>query len=140
MDTATTDSFLKGETFEQFWASLQEIRSMNRETEEQHRKRAEELDRQFKETKKLVMETSRQMGLLHNSFGELAEHMVAPNILKKFNDLGFRFTRWAPNVKIMRSDKSKTITEIDILLENGDVAIAFVSQKAAILRVRSDTL
>ena len=59
---------------------------------------------------------------MSNRFGELAEHLVAPGIMEKFNDLGFNFTRCAQNVKIKVN--RNIITEIDILLENGDTVIA----------------
>jgi len=31
------------------------------------------------------------MGGLHNSFGEMAEHLVAPGIVERFNNLGYHF-------------------------------------------------
>jgi hypothetical protein len=43
-------------------------------------------------------------------------------MLKKFNALGYEFTRTSRNIKILGPDK-KTLTEIDVLLENGDFAI-----------------
>jgi hypothetical protein len=96
----------RGLTFEQVWASIKELRESQKETE------------------RLVKETSRQMGLLNNSFGELAEHLVAPGIMDKFNDLGFNFTRCGKDVKIKEPGNPRTIAEIDILLENGDIVIA----------------
>ena len=128
----------EGLTFEKVWAMFQEserksqeyerrsqleyqeIRNLQKETAESQK----ETDRRFKETERLVKETSKQMGLLHNSFGELAEHLVAPGIVEKFNDLGFGFNRWSNNVKLKESGKKIVEAEIDILLENGEVAIA----------------
>jgi adenine-specific DNA methylase len=49
--------------------------------------------------------------------------MVAPNLVKKFNALGFTFTKYGPNVAI--SDETRNLAaEVDIFLENGDCAIA----------------
>jgi predicted RecB family endonuclease len=48
---------------------------------------------------------------------------VAPSIYEKFNALGFNFEESSENKKIIDSS-GKHITEIDILLENGDIVIA----------------
>ena len=82
-----------------------------------------ETDRQMKETDRRMKETDEKFGKLSNRFGELAEHLVIPNIMEKFNALGFTFTRSGPNVKIAEVS-GKRIAELDILLENGDTAIA----------------
>ena len=74
-------------TFEKVWAMFQETREQMKET-----------DRRFKET-------SRQIGQLGNRFGELAEHLVAPIIKEKFNELGFMFEQISQNHQI--SDASK---------------------------------
>ena len=90
-----------------------------------------ETDRQMKETDRRMKKTDRQMkktykkiGELGNRFGELVEHLVLPNIEKKFNQLGFTFSRSSPNVKIKNLENPKESFEIDVFLENGDVAIA----------------
>jgi hypothetical protein len=60
---------------------------------------------------------------LGNRVGELVEHLVSPNILEKFRALGFDFGRAGPNVRF--SDPSLSLeTEVDILLENGTLALA----------------
>jgi hypothetical protein len=137
--------------WEKIWAILQETAQQQKEWrkeyeqrqkeyEQQRKKSAQELDeikglqkeatlwqkeidRQQERTGQYVRELSRQMGLLHNSFGELAEHMVSPSILEKFNALGYTFDKVSPNVKIHRQQDSIPGAEIDILLENGDIAI-----------------
>jgi len=124
----------EGLTFEKVWAMSQETdrkiwenAQQMKETDRQMKEialRFKETDRKFKETERLVKETSRQMGLLHNSFSELAEHLVAPGIVDKFNDLGLDFTRWANNVKLKEPGKKNIEAEIDILFENGDIVIA----------------
>ncbi|MDR1955709.1 MAG: hypothetical protein LBQ30_02510, partial [Treponema sp.] len=62
-----------GLNFEQVWAALMENRQQMKET-----------DRQIKELQK-------SMGYLNNRFGELAEHLVIPNIVQKFNALEYQF-------------------------------------------------
>jgi Holliday junction resolvase-like predicted endonuclease len=71
----------------------------------------------------VVKETSRSIGGLNNSFGELAEHLVAPNIKEKFNALGYHFKGIAENQRIT-NEQEQTIAEIDILLENSDYIVA----------------
>jgi hypothetical protein len=51
------------------------------------------------------------------------EHLVSPNILEKFNDLGFRFGKTGTDVRF-KDLQGSLIAEVDILLENGDVALA----------------
>ena len=69
-------------------------------------------------------ETRRQIGELGNRFGELAEHLVAPGVMEKFNEAGFNFTRRAIDVIVKEIDDPNAYAEIDILLENGDIVVA----------------
>ncbi|MDR2175970.1 MAG: hypothetical protein LBO82_08580, partial [Synergistaceae bacterium] len=105
--TATTETREPemGLTFEKVWAMFQEsdrrMQKLNEETAQQMRetdrkiqevaRRIEETDRQMKETGRQMKQTDVQIGKLGNRFGELAEHLVAPNIIQKFNALGFHF-------------------------------------------------
>jgi hypothetical protein len=83
----------------------------------------EETSRVVEETSRVVKETSQSVGGLNNSFGELAEHLVAPNIAEKFNALGYHFKGIGGNQKI-KDEQGRIIAEIDILLENGDSIVA----------------
>jgi len=103
----------EGLTFEKVWAMFQETDRKMQET-----------DRQIGKTEQLVKDLCRQMGGLHNSFGELVEHLVAPSILEKFNDAGFFFTKEHTGTKIKEPSNPNVLVEIDILLENGDIVIA----------------
>jgi len=96
----------RGITFEQVWAALME----NRE--------------QIKKTEKIVRRNSKQMGDLHRRFGELAEHLVAPGINRRFNELGYHFGSVSPGGYRIEDEQGKVKTEIDILLENGDTVMA----------------
>ena len=99
-------------TFEKVWAALMENREQMKET-----------DRQMKETDRQMKELGRKFGELGNRFGELAEHLVAPNIKEKFIPLGFNFEEVSRDKEI--SDSSgRFLTEIDILLENGEIVMA----------------
>jgi hypothetical protein len=89
----------EGLTFEKVWAALQE-------------------------TDRIVKENARIIGDLGNRFGELAEHLVAPNIREKFNELGFHFNETATDKKFADPETHKVIAEVDVFLENGDIAMA----------------
>ena len=125
----------RGLTFEDVWAALMENREQMKETdrriaqqrEETDKRMAqqrEETDRLLKDTIKQMKETDRKFGELHNRFGELAEHLVGPSIMEKFNERGFNFTERSRDKEIWDTDKRNILTEVDILLENGDIVIA----------------
>ena len=78
----------------------------------------------FEKVWAMFQETDRKISKLSGRFGEMVEHLVVPNIENKFNELGFTFTRTSTNVKILKDETSDASAEIDIFLENGDVAIA----------------
>ena len=140
-ETSTLPDYPTGLTFEKVWAMFQEtdrkFQETDRKFQETDRKFQEterlvketsqqmkETDRKFQETERLVKETSKQMGGLNNSFGELAQHLVAPNIIEKFNELDFDFTKCSLNVKIKEpGNKKKNLAEVDIMLEDGDVVV-----------------
>jgi hypothetical protein len=96
----------EGLTFEKVWAMFQET------------------SRRMKETDRKMKETDRKIGELSNRFGELAEHLVAPNIREKFNALGYAFDKISQDIDIDDDQDRYAGAEVDILLENGDVAIA----------------
>ncbi|MCL1813806.1 MAG: hypothetical protein FWG29_09850 [Treponema sp.] len=116
----------EGLTFEKVWASIRESDRRMKEADRKFEKKQEALTKQ-------IMELSRQMGLLHNRFGELAEHMVAPSITEKFREKGFKFIRlFNKGLTIEDPKYMKAIAEIDILLESYEVAIAIeVKAKAS---------
>jgi hypothetical protein len=98
-------------TFEKVWEMFQETD-----------RRMKETDRQMKETRWKIEQTGMQIGYLNNRFGELAEHLVAPSIKEKFRALNFNFDHISQNHKITNNGRS--LAEIDLLLENGDIVIA----------------
>ena len=136
----------EGITFEKVWASLQEtdremkendrklteklrqmseeITRVNREVAERQRETARLVDRVIEETEKQMKETDRQLGKLGNRFGELAEHLVAPGIIDKFNSLGFHFSEISKDRAFRDPQTRRPLAEVDIFLENGDVVIA----------------
>jgi len=111
--------YAKG-TFEEFWASLKKTEQLI----ESIGKRQEETDRIVQETALQMKETDKKMGNLYNRFGEMAEHLVAPNIHNRFNELGYHFDAYSPGGYKLEDEKGKVIAEIDILLENADYFMA----------------
>jgi hypothetical protein len=93
-----------------------------------------ETDRQMKKTDRQIKKLSKQMGGLHNSFGELAEHLVAPGIVKRFNEIGFVFDDISLNGRKILDEKGKTKTEIDLLLENGEFIMAIEVKSKPVIK------
>jgi hypothetical protein len=92
--------------------------------EEVKRNKAEWLAAQ-REAERTVDRVGKQMGDLNNRFGELAEHLVAPGIVRHFNEQGYRFGEAiAGRLTILDGTGRNILTEIDLLLENGEYSIA----------------
>ncbi|MDR1429275.1 MAG: hypothetical protein LBI85_03215 [Spirochaetaceae bacterium] len=108
-----------GLTFEKVWAMFQETDLRMRETD----RIVKETDRIVKETALQMKETDRKISKLGSRIGDLVEELIIPNILEKFNKLGYVFGKVAPNVRY-RDSRGAYAAEVDILLENGDTALA----------------
>ena len=107
-EVQTQQTYPKGLDFEQVWAALMENREQQKET-----------DRLLKET---IKENNKRFGDMDNRFGEVVEYMISPNLLDKFNNLGLDFQTASTNFKV-RDHKNKIYFEIDVFLQNGDVAM-----------------
>jgi hypothetical protein len=127
-------------TFETVWALVKEVAENQKETDRQMK----ETDRQMKESKKdfdlqmkeskkdfdlriqetdrIVKEIGKRLGDFTNNFGDIVEHMIAPNLVEKFNDLGYEFEEASTNHKF-RNKKHGIRFEVDVLLQNGDIAM-----------------
>jgi ElaB/YqjD/DUF883 family membrane-anchored ribosome-binding protein len=128
METMQTTN-KKDNSPEAIWAILREVSESQKETErifkENAKKASEEmaaLKKSLKETEHLVKENSRQMGLNNNRFGEVVEYMIAPNLCKKFSELGLEFEKSNPNT-LVSDHKNNIHFEVDVTLENGDTAM-----------------
>jgi Holliday junction resolvase-like predicted endonuclease len=119
----TTIPVPRGITFEDVWAGLMENRQLLKDLAKQNAKERKETERELREATRLSKEVSRQMGGLHRSFGELAEQMVAPGIVRHFNEKGYYLGSISTcGLQILENGKVKT--EVDILLENVEFLIA----------------
>jgi hypothetical protein len=114
-----------GLTFEKVWAMFQESDRRMQKLSEEMREVAQQMRKENEETNRKMKETAKQIGDLGNRFGELAEHLVAPSIVEKFNILGFHFDDVSAGLRRIIYDESsgQRIAEFDILLENGDTIV-----------------
>ena len=115
---------IMGLTFEKVWASLMELRDEHEKNAREMKDTFRQMKEEREETARIVKDNARQMGYLNNRFGELAEHLVGPGIVDKFNEMGFSFTGWSDGQKIFDPVSRKILAEVDMLLENGDIVIA----------------
>ncbi len=98
----------RGITFEQVWAALMEDRERQKES-------AREFDQRMKKIQKSI-------GGLSKTVGTMAENLLVPSLLDKFEKIGFAFQAMSPHRKIKNNDKSIYI-EIDAFLENNEQAM-----------------
>jgi hypothetical protein len=112
-----------GLTFEKVWAMFQESDRRMKELSEETDRKIQEVAQHGKDTDRRIKETNEQIGRLGNRFGELAEHLVSPSIVQKFNALGFHFDDISGLRQIIEDEHKQKIAEFDILLENGESII-----------------
>ena len=113
--------------------SQQETDRVIKESQQEVAKRQEETDRQIEKTSRKIEILTDQMGGLHNKFGEIAEHLVGPGIVERFNNLGYHFDGIADRGFKILDEKRNLKTEIDILLENGDfILVVEVDRKSVV--------
>ena len=139
----TQPDYPRGLTFEDVWAALQETDRIMKESaqEQKETKRQmqedtrqmqedtrrlkesqEETARQMKETDRYLKRLGKQLGYFKNSFGNVVQHMIAPNLLAKFQEMGFDFEEASNKVKV-RNKKLDLSFEVDVFLQNGDIAM-----------------
>jgi len=100
----TQPNYPKDIGFEQVWATLDRITQEQRETAQQ------------------IKEVGKRLGDFTNSFGDVVEHMIAPNLQEKFLELGLDFQEASTKHKV-RDKKNDISFEIDVFLQNGDTAM-----------------
>jgi hypothetical protein len=110
--------------------SERKMQKLSEETDRKMREVAQQIRETNKETARHIKETNLQIGRLGNRFGELAEHLVAPSIIQKFNELGFHFDDISGLRRVIEDESTRQkVAEFDILLENGE-SIVGVEVKA----------
>ncbi|MDR2521533.1 MAG: hypothetical protein LBC72_03135 [Spirochaetaceae bacterium] len=91
-----------------------------RKREDAERKR--EADARRAALEEQMKRTDKRIGEITNRFGDIVEHMVLPNLVTKFEELGFTFTK--ANRTEIKDRVNNIFMEIDALLENGDKVMA----------------
>ena len=81
------------------------------------------IDRIFQETAKQIKQTNKDIGGLTSSVAALVADMVAGNIIEKFEALGDNDLDDCYREKKFKNNELGIKGEIDLFIENGDVAI-----------------
>jgi hypothetical protein len=129
----TTQTTGEGLTFEKVWEQMRETDRRMKALSEEVWEQIRATDRQMKETdqrmeaaneklREQMKETDRRVGAITNRFGEMVEYMIIPNLLAKFEELGFTFTK--ANRTEIKDREHSLFLEVDALLENGDKVMA----------------
>ena len=111
-------------------AALMETREQIKETGQQLKESQVRFDREMQESrasfdhemKESNREFNKRFGNFFNRFGEMLEYMILPNMVTKFEELGFTFTK--ANRTEIKDREHEIFLEIDALLENGDTVMA----------------
>ncbi|TSE29593.1 DUF3782 domain-containing protein [Tepidimonas charontis] len=107
-------------------ALLAQLAEQSRETDRRMQetdRRMQETDRRMQETDRVVRQVSRQLGQLGNRLGQFVQDMVEPAVVRLFQEHGIPVHRVYSNATA-RDDSGSAIMEIDLLVINGDHAIA----------------
>jgi len=105
----TAKNTIKKITPEEIWTGFDRIEKILAETAKAHK----ETEKAHKETEKTLNEA---IGGLSNKLGSLVEHIMTPDLPRKFKEFGFTFDR-ITTVKWAVDDS--LYAQIDGLLENG---------------------
>ncbi|MDR1483431.1 MAG: OmpH family outer membrane protein, partial [Planctomycetaceae bacterium] len=88
------------------------------EQQKAYAERMKKYDEDINRTTLSVNRLTENMGGISNRFGEMVEHLVAPNIADRFNELGYEF-KGISRGGIEIRENGQVVAEVDILLENG---------------------
>jgi len=112
----------KDEEIKLFKEEMKEWKEQQKKSDEEWKERMEQHDEYMKKSDERMENLSRRFGNLTNRFGEIVEGLVSPNLCIKFRKYGFNFGNTATRYEI--SNGKKVITDIDVLLEDGDSVMA----------------
>ena len=113
------------EMFRETRLMIQEIGRKQEETSLQIKETSEQMkdtDRKMKETDRKMKETNRQIAALGSRIGQIVENMIGGNIVAQFQEFGYEINDYCRN-RVFESKELDISGEIDLLLENGDIAI-----------------
>ena len=110
------------QTREQFLETRLQMQETDRKIQETAQQMKEETDRVLQETARQVARTSREVSALGSRVEVIVENMVGGDIVGQFQALGYAVTAHYRNLEFGEEGTSAS-GEIDLILENGDVAI-----------------
>ena len=100
---------------------IQEMRRLMKEQSAEFDRQMQERDAKYDRISKI---TNKKIGDLTGSIGRVIEYMVAgDNIIRKFQALDYKIGDYSRNKKFGRDLPRDMWGEIDLFLENGDIAI-----------------
>ncbi len=109
--------------------TLQELSDLVYDGFRELRERSKELDKRFRETADRIRETDREIDKtrkmvagISDSLGLFAENMVAPSIIKLFQERGIDLDRYYSRAKSRKVEGRRI--EIDVIATNDDYAVA----------------
>jgi len=97
------------------------ILELFRQSREEFREMSTETDRKIQKVTEQMKRTDKRISKLGSRIGEIVESMVEGNIVGKFQVFNYAVTKSSRNVKF--GNKELPRGEIDLFLEDGDVAI-----------------
>ena len=110
------------ETLREDRESLREHDKWRAEADRQIIERKAKADREMEDIRRIVKQTSADVGKLGNRIGDIIEHMVGgENIIEQFQALGYDVTEYSRNRIFGKGTGNHG--EIDLTLEDGDIAI-----------------
>ena len=108
----------------EFDRRMQEAERERKERESEFAKLRQETDRLIQENAKQIKETNLKVGKLDSSIGRLVENMVSgDNIIAQFQALDYEIGDYSRNKKFGHDLPDDMQGELDLFLENGDLAI-----------------
>ena len=110
------------EQFRETDLKFQETDRMVKETTQQMKETDRKFNQMVEETKARMKKTDKQIAALGSKIGRIVESMVRGHIVEKFQAFGYEITQYAREVHF-GNKKLGIRGEIDLFLDNGDVAI-----------------
>jgi len=111
------------EMFRRASRRMKKTERMIQETSAQMKESEQKLERMFQESAEQLKATQKEVGKLGSRIGEIVVNMVKGNIVEKFQNLGYNDIDDYCEKKKFGNKKLGIRGEIDLFLENGDIAI-----------------
>ena len=101
-----------------------------KERKEEHERWRERFEREKAESDKKLDRVSKNMGGINHSLGQLVETLIAARLWEKFSAYPYNLKRAYQRIPVY-NEKNHTLTDIDILLVDGEWAMAVEVKREA---------